>query len=60
MVNIVSDVTSYMPRALIDRFMKFVVRNCERTSCKRRSYFIALGLLFNPIFVSNPTFNSEI
>ena len=37
MVSIVSDDASYMPRALIERFMK-VVRYCECRSCIRRSY----------------------
>ena len=60
MVNIVSDDASYMPKALIDGFMKYVVRNCQRTSCRRRLYFIALRSLFNSIFVSNSTVNSKI
>ena len=60
MVYIVSDDALHMPRALIDRFMKFVVRYCQRKSCIRGSYFIALRLLFNSKFVSNPTFNSKI
>ena len=59
MVNIVSDDTSYIPRSLKDRFMKFIVRYCERKSCRRGSYFIALRFLFNSIFVSDPTVNSK-
>ena len=46
MANIVSDDSCYMPRALIDEFMKFIARYCERKSCIRGSYFIALRLLF--------------
>ena len=33
MFSIVSDDASYMPRALIERFMKVIVRYCERRSC---------------------------
>ena len=60
MVSIVSDDASYMPRALIERFMKVIVRYCERRSCIRRLYFITLRLLFTSIFVSNPTVNSKM
>ena len=60
MVSIVSDDASYMPRALVDKFMKIIVRYCERKSCIRGSYFIALRLPFKSIFVSNPTVNSKI
>ena len=35
MINIVSDDALYMPRALKDKFMKFIVRYCERKSCIR-------------------------
>ena len=52
-VSIVSDGASYMPRALIERFMKVIVRYCERRSCIRGLYFIALRLLFTSIFFSN-------
>ena len=60
MVSIVSDDALYMPRALIERCMKVIVQNCERRSCIRGSYLIALRLLFTSIFVSNPTVNSKI
>ena len=60
MFSIVPDNASYMPRALIERFMKVIVRYCERRSCIRGSYLIALRLLFASIFVSNPTVNSKI
>ena len=60
MVNIMLDDASYMPRVLIDRFMKFIVRYYERNSCGRGLYFIALRILFNVIFVPNPTVNSKI
>ena len=59
MVNIVSDDATYIPRALINTFMKFIVRCFERKSSRRGSYFIALRLLFNSIFVSNPTINNN-
>ena len=60
MFSIVSDDASYMPRVLIERFMKVIVRCCERRSCIRGPYLIALRLLFTSIFVSNPTVNSKI
>ena len=58
--SIVSDDASYMPWALIERYMKVIVRYCERRSCIRGSYLIALRLSFTSIFVSNPTVNSKV
>ena len=49
-----------MPRALIERFMKVIVRYRERRSYIRGSYFIALRLLFASRFVSHPTITSKM
>ena len=51
MFSIVSDNAPYMPRALIERFMKVIVRYCERRSCIRGSYLIALRLLLTIIII---------
>ena len=60
MFSIVSDDASYIPRALMERFIKVKVRHCERRSCIRGSYLIVLCLLFTSILVSNPTVNSKM
>ena len=60
MVNIVSDDALYMPTVLKDRYMKVIVRYCERRSCISGLYFMALSLLFTSISVSNSTINSKI
>ena len=60
MVSIVSDDASYMPRALIARFVKLIERYCERRFYIRGSYFKASHLSFTSIFVSNPTVNSKM
>ena len=59
MASIVSDDASYMPRALIERFMKVIVRYFERRSCIRGGYFIALRLFF-ALIIYFDTFSNRI